>query len=75
MKCRRCGTDSEYSTASVFNTDTICKECRHQEESHPLYIKAIEINKTEFERGNYCFAGIGLPEDLKECEQKYELLI
>lgn len=70
MKCRRCGEESNYWTSSVFNNDCICKGCRDEEKIHPLYMKAIEVNRREFKRGNYCFGGIGLPEDLKIYESK-----
>lgn len=68
MKCTRCGIESSYWTTSVFNNDFICKACRTKEEKHPLYIRAIEANRVEFKKGNYCFGGIGLPEDLKTYE-------
>lgn len=65
--CDRCGADLRTTghTMSRFNTDTICPDCEDAERRHPEYQRAVQVEQEQIRRGNYNFAGIGLPEDLK----------
>jgi hypothetical protein len=49
---------------SMFNTDSICFDCRDIEKQHPLYEEARRIESEAVMRGDYNFPGIGLPPDL-----------
>lgn len=64
MRCERCNKEVVITTCSMFNTDTICMECKDKERSHPLYKIAQEAENMEVLKGNYIFEGIGLPDDL-----------
>lgn len=64
MICERCGNDTKTHTMSMFNTETICMDCKERERKHPLYKMALEADRQEVLKGNYNFKGIGKPEDL-----------
>ncbi len=63
--CDRCGNRLASRIMSVFNTDTICMDCKRREESHPLYERALKAEEEALLRGNRNFRGIGLPPDLR----------
>ena len=44
---------------SMFNTQMICMECKHEEEKDPRYREAKEAETREVMKGNYNFKGIG----------------
>lgn len=58
-KCERCGNDSKQHTMSMFNTQTICMECKVKERKHPKYEEACTRELEEVKKGNYNFEGIG----------------
>lgn len=63
--CGRCGKETGVTIVSMFNTDTICLNCKKKEEKHPDYVKAVKADNNAIKRGNYNFRGIGLPKDLE----------
>lgn len=63
--CQRCGEDAETLRSSWFNTDMLCPDCRQAEALHPLYAYAQQEAFIKAQTGNYCFTGIGLPQDLQ----------
>jgi len=65
-KCERCGGDAGSTTMSIFNTEHICIECEGIEGAHPKYKRAVKIEEAEVRAKNYNYAGIGLPDDLRE---------
>ena len=62
--CERCKKETNTTTTSMFNTQTICMECKRKEEQHPLYNQAREKEYQEVLKGNFNYEGIGLPFDL-----------
>lgn len=64
MTCDRCGRETGAYTMSMFNTDTICMDCKRREKAHPSYAKAEEADQDEIRNGNFNFPGIGCPPDL-----------
>lgn len=65
MTCERCGKDTLAHTMSMFNTQTICLECKEIEKQHPDYERAREAELRAVQSGDYNFRGIGLPADLR----------
>lgn len=65
MKCQRCRKETNMHTMSYFNTQEICMECDEAERKHPDFEKARKAEHDEVVKGNYNFAGVGLPADLK----------
>ena len=65
MKCQRCRKETNMHTMSYFNTQEICVECDEAERKHPEFEKARKAEHDQVGKGNYNFAGIGLPADLK----------
>ena len=59
MKCKRCNSETNSWTMSIFNTDEICIPCKKAEETHPDYEKAREAEMAEVRKGNLNFPGIG----------------
>lgn len=49
----------------MFNTDTICLDCKKREETHPAYERARQTEQDAVRRGDLNFPGFGLPPDLK----------
>lgn len=75
QKCARCGVplESVVHTTSMFNKDVICVDCKDREKRHPLYEKAVKVEREEVLKGNYNYEGIGCPPELYEpetCEEK-----
>jgi recombinational DNA repair protein (RecF pathway) len=64
--CDRCGYETNAFTGSYFNTEIICLRCRTEEEKHPLWEKAREMELQAVQRGDNNFPGIGLPDELKK---------
>lgn len=50
---------------SMFNTDTLCLDCKKREEAHPAYERAQKAEQEAVRRGDRTFSGIGLPPDLR----------
>ena len=63
-RCERCKSKADWTTMSRFNTQMICPVCEIKEKAHPLYKVAKDREMEEVRRGNYNYAGIGLPADL-----------
>lgn len=63
--CDRCRNQLQGRITSMFNTDTICMDCKRKEEVHPAYEKARKAELEAVNHGNRNFPGIGLPPDLK----------
>jgi hypothetical protein len=64
MNCDRCHQDSRVTTMSMFNLDTLCMECKEEEEKHPKYQEAREAERQACLRGDMNYPGIGKPQDL-----------
>ncbi len=64
-RCDRCGQETLASTGSYFNTEQICLDCDAVEQAHPDYPEAREAEKQAVLRGDFNYAGIGLPPDLR----------
>ena len=64
MTCDRCGSESLSSTGSYFNTQMICGECDRRERAHPQFANAQRVEGEAVRRGDFNFAGVGLPSDL-----------
>jgi len=63
--CQRCGDQEPLSTTcSYFDTDQICDVCAEKERRHPLYEEARRVETEACRRGDFNFAGIGLPPEL-----------
>jgi len=60
MTCDRCHKQTYIHTMSMFNTDTICMECKTAERKRPDYKAAYDANNEAIRQGNYKFRGIGL---------------
>lgn len=63
MKCQRCSNETKAHTMSMFNTQTICLECKAVERKHPRYEEACQAELEAIRRGNYNFPGIGWDEN------------
>ena len=63
--CERCKNETLSLSMSMFNTDMCCNACLQLERNHPDYEKARKAEHEAISRGEYNFAGIGLPDDLK----------
>jgi len=58
-KCERCNIETNTTTMSMFNTQTICMGCKEIERKHPKYEEACNRELEEIKNGNYNFEGIG----------------
>ena len=56
----------QLSTMSRFNTEQICVECEGIEGGHPEFSHAVRVEEAHVKLGNYNYAGVGLPYDLRE---------
>lgn len=63
--CDRCSKKMMVRTMSMFNTESLCLDCKKKEEAHPSYAKAQLAEQEAIRRGNDNFSGIGLPPDLR----------
>lgn len=61
--CNRDGCPKPLGTHRVswFNTDAICSDCQKQEEAHPDYKHAKEVEHAAVLKGNTNFPGVGWP--------------
>ena len=59
-KCERCGNDTPVTIMSMFNTQSICMECKEAEQQRPDYKEAEQADINAIKSGNYNFKGIGL---------------
>jgi recombinational DNA repair protein (RecF pathway) len=57
--CERCKQETDTTIMSMFNTQTICLQCKEKEEAHPAYKKARDAEHDAVVRGDYSFPGIG----------------
>lgn len=65
MECQRCGNETKAHTVSMFNTQTICLECKAIERTHPRYEEACKAELEAVRNGDYNFPGIGWDGDKK----------
>jgi hydrogenase maturation factor HypF (carbamoyltransferase family) len=64
MNCERCGTHTNITQMSFFNTQTCCPDCITRERAHPEYGRARAEEERALRLGDMNFPGIGLPNDL-----------
>lgn len=64
-RCDRCGKQTGVTTGSYFNMEIICLECDELERAHPQFEEARRVECEHVKQGDYNFAGVGLPPDLK----------
>jgi ArsR family metal-binding transcriptional regulator len=57
--CDRCGKQTRCTIMSMFNTQTICMDCKDAEEKDPRYKAAREADEDAIRRGDFNFGGIG----------------
>jgi hypothetical protein len=58
MKCERCRKETNVTTMSWLNTQTICMDCSEREENHPRFKEAKERERQEVLNGNYNYKGL-----------------
>lgn len=58
-KCDRCRKPTHITIMSMFNTQTICMECKAAEEKDPRYQEARAADEAAIRRGDFNFPGIG----------------
>jgi cytochrome c-type biogenesis protein CcmH/NrfF len=63
--CDRCKEKTPDHRVSMFNAEMICRECQNLEINHSQFEKARDAILDSISRGDYEFAGIGLPDNLK----------
>ena len=59
--CDRCPQPTNITKMSWFNTDNLCRHCQKQEEAHPDFALAKEIEHQAVLRGDTNFPGVGWP--------------
>ncbi len=59
MICERCYKNTLAHTMSIFNTQTICLDCKDEEKTHPDYEKARDAELAAVRSGDHNFPGIG----------------
>lgn len=59
MKCERCGAETGVTIMSMFNTQTICLDCKDGEARHPSYLQARAAEEAAVRAGNSNFPGAG----------------
>jgi hypothetical protein len=57
-KCQRCGKETSITIMSMFNTQTICMDCKDAEEKDPRYNEARAADEAAIRSGNFNFPGI-----------------
>lgn len=60
-RCDRCSNPTNSTKVSWFNTETLCVDCQRQEEAHPDYRYAKDVEHAAVVKGNFNFPGIGWP--------------
>lgn len=63
--CDRCGSNTDVTTTSYFNTETLCMSCATAERAHPSFERARAEETAACMRGDYNFPGIGCPPELR----------
>ena len=61
QNCDRCHKPTNITTMSMFNTQTVCMDCKDSEKQHPKYKEAQQAELEAVKAGNYNFPGIGFP--------------
>lgn len=61
QNCDRCHKPTNITIMSMFNTQTICMDCKDSEKQHPKYKEAQQAELEALKAGNYNFPGIGWP--------------
>jgi len=59
MKCERCYQEAFATIMSMFNTQTVCLECKSLEEKEPRYDLARREELAACKRGDFNFKGVG----------------
>jgi hypothetical protein len=59
--CERCQKPTNVTIMSMFNTQTICMDCKDSEKKHPKYKEAQQAELEAVKANNYNFQGIGFP--------------
>ena len=59
MKCDRCRKETDITMMSMFNTETLCLDCKDAEEKDPRYEAACQAEAEACLRGDFNFPGIG----------------
>lgn len=59
QRCDRCGQETLATIMSMFNTQTICMECKEAEKKDPRYQEARAADEAAIRGGNFNFPGIG----------------
>ena len=59
--CDRCKNPTNITKMSWFNTDDLCCDCQKQEEVHPDFAFAKEVENEAVLNGNTNFPGVGWP--------------
>jgi len=59
QKCDRCGQETLATIMSMFNTQTICMDCKDREEKDPRYQEARAADEAAIRGGDFNFPGIG----------------
>ncbi len=57
--CDRCHKPTDVTIMSMFNTDTLCLDCKEAEEQDPRYEAARQAEAEACRRGDFNFRGIG----------------
>ena len=65
MRCHRCHEETSITMMSMFNTETLCSQCKTVETKHPKYDEALAAECAAVKSGDFNFPGIGMPEDLR----------
>jgi len=61
MTCDRCFNPTPVYRVSWFNLDRICQACQAEEESHPDFQYAREVEHQAVRGGDMNFPGVGWP--------------
>ena len=59
--CDRCSNPLGVHRVSWFNLDAICPACQTQEEAHPDYGYARDVERQRVQQGDFNFVGVGWP--------------
>ncbi len=59
MRCDRCHKETDITTTSMFNTETLCMDCKDAETKDPRYEEARRAEEEACRRGDFNFPGIG----------------
>lgn len=71
--CERCHEPfNNGKIVSIFNLQCICMICKEVEKTHPLYKKAVEVDKYFARKGTVYFGGMGVDLlELKKLRKEY----